>query len=380
MLRGVLTSRAHTVVTRLLSGVLATGLLLPLLTTTTAHAVDPGYEAKPGAYFETPRNSRITRLVLRNIENTPSGAYIRAVSWSFTSGAVAAALSDAADRGVVVRVLMSRGQMGGTADSLQADLADHEGSWLRGARNSARGANRFDGKYTALHQKSWTFSTTGSSRRVSIVTSANPTDHARDAQFTDAIQFVGNERVYDKLRKVFEEQTKDDGGKKPFIRWSSRRAALIFSPWNSPSMADPVVGRIENLPNHARIRIANSAWYGTRGVRIARAVAAHERSQRGRDVWVLASRPLGDDVRSILRGAGIPVHKGWWNDNRYHHHKYMTARWRGRGGDPVTRVWAGSENWSDASRGNDELVTMVKSFRTHEKYVAFFDKVAALPD
>ncbi|QZY28694.1 phospholipase D-like domain-containing protein [Nocardioides coralli] len=374
------TSRAHTVVGRVLSGILAAGLLIPLLTTTPAHAVDPGYEAKPGAHFETPRNSKLTNLLLRNIENTPSGAWIRVVAWSFTNGAIADALSDAADRGVVVRVLMARGQMGETATRLQTALAAHDQSWLRGSRNSARGAKRFAGKYTTLHQKSWTFSTTGASRRVSIVASANPTDNATDVQFMDAIQFVGNDRVYDKLRTVFEKQTRDKKVPKPFIRWGSKHAALIFSPWNSPTMADPVVGRIENLPPHARVRIANSAWYGPRGARIAQAVAAHERGQRGRDVWVLASKPMGEDVRSILRGAGIPVHKGWWSKRRYHHHKYMTARWRGRGGDPVTRVWAGSENWSEPPRGNDELVAMVKSFATHEKYVAFFDKVAGLPD
>lgn len=361
------------------SAVVATFLAALPAASGPASAVDADYRARPGAYFETPAGSRITNLVLRNIRNTPSGAYIRFVSWSFTSGDVADALSDAHDRGVVVRVLMSRGQLGGSTSA--QDLQDQldGASWLRGVKNSARGDDKFDGQWTALHQKSFTFSTTGQSKRVSIVASANPTDHARDAQFHDAYQFVGNSAVYDKLVDVFQEQTEDTPEAEPFLRWSTRRAAMVFLPWDSPSMEDPVVGRIESLPNHARIRIANSAWQGPRGVAIARAVAAHERSRQGRDVWVLASSPFADDVRQILRAEDIPIFKGYWHDERYHHHKFMTARWS-EGGNAQTRVWTGSENWSNASRGNDELVLRVESFRAHEKYVAFFDKVAGLPD
>lgn len=375
----MMTTRALRHLTAALSGLVATALVLLAGASGPASAVDGDYRANPGPYFETPGSSTITNLVLRNIRNTPSGAYIRFVSWSFTSGDVADALSDAHDRGVVVRVLMSRGQLSAssTARDLQTQLGGD--SWLRGVKNSARGDDKFDDEWTALHQKSFTFSTTGQSKRVSIVASANPTDHARDAQFHDAYQFVGNEAVYDKLVDVFQEQTEDSPEAKPFLRWSTRRAALVFSPWNSPSMDDPVVGRIENLPNHARIRIANSAWQGPRGVAIARAVAAHERSQQGRDVWVLASSPFADDVRRILRAQDIPIFKGYWHDERYHHHKFMTARWS-QDGEAQTRVWTGSENWSNASRGNDELVLRVHGFKAHEKYVAFFDKVVGLPD
>jgi len=38
-------------------------------------------------------------------------------------------------------------------------------------------------------------------------------------------------------------------------------------------------------------------------------------------------------------------------------------------------VWTGSENWSDVSLLNDELVVMVPRPRIHDAYVAHFDTV-----
>lgn len=315
-------------------------------------------------------------MLLRHICHTPRGAYIRVATWSFTGGNLANALIAAHDRGVVVRVLMAKGQMNTTAvERLQRELTSRGESWIRGVRNSARGTDRFDGAWTTMHQKSWLFSTVGSRKRVSVVTSANATAHARDAQYTDALQFVGKWKVYNKIRDVFVQQTKDDALARPFRSWSGEGVGLTFTPWNRPGMADPVVRRIRNVPDHAHLRIANSAWYGGRGDRIARAVAAHERATGGKDVWVLASKPFGANVRQILRGAGVTIYDGYFGPNRYHHLKFMTARWRGSDGNAVTRVWAGSENWSAKSRGNDELVARVKGFRAHQGYVRFFDRI-----
>ena len=38
-------------------------------------------------------------------------------------------------------------------------------------------------------------------------------------------------------------------------------------------------------------------------------------------------------------------------------------------------VWTGSENWSDVSLLNDELVVMIPRDRVHDAYVEHFDEV-----
>lgn len=331
-----------------------------------------------GPVFSRPGDDRIHDLVLSHIRGTPSGAWIRAASWSWTSDEIAAALQAADDRGVVVRVLTSPTSVGDPAlDDLRARLGSDcsgERSCFRVARGSTRGTDRFDGAGTSMHQKSWTFSTTGSLSRVTVITSHNATDGARDWQYNTAQQFVGNLAVYNAVRDVFAEQLRDDAEKRPWlVRKFGSTTALYFSPWNNPTMDDPVVRRIRSLPERDLVvRVATSAWYGPRGNAIARALAAKKRAGAG--VFVLAGDPTGAEVLRILRGAGIPVRLAPSSDTDYSHLKFMTARWRD-GDRLVSRVWSGSENWSGPSRGSDELVVKVGAGRWHGDYVRFFDSL-----
>jgi phosphatidylserine/phosphatidylglycerophosphate/cardiolipin synthase-like enzyme len=44
-------------------------------------------------------------------------------------------------------------------------------------------------------------------------------------------------------------------------------------------------------------------------------------------------------------------------------------------GKATRAVWTGSENWSDVSLLNDELVVMIPRPRVHDAYVAHFDTI-----
>lgn len=397
-LRGKVHRTTTTLIALLLA--LALGGLLPATPADAAprYSCDRGQAHAPKAGVSTilsgPGSNRYENAILRHICHTPRGAYIRVVTWSFTSTRIADALVAAHKRGAVVRVLMPKGQAWtrknnrtvprSTAVSI-LDKGLTGSSWLRTTGLSARGANVFDGKKTTLHQKTFQFSTTGSARRVSIIASGNPTENARTSQWTDAIQLVGNEKAYDWLTKLFDQQTADKARKKPFKQVRRGGVGFTAGPWNAPTMTDPVVRRIQQVPAHARLRIAVSAWQGPRGIALARAVAAHERADPGRDVWVLASKPFAPEVRAILESAGSKVYNGHFVKKKangtkvvkYHHHKFMTARWRGADGKPQKRVWAGSENWSDNARGTDELVVEVRKGKVHDRYVKFFDRIAA---
>ncbi|MCW2842822.1 MAG: hypothetical protein JWN22_738 [Nocardioides sp.] len=383
------------------SAAIGTLLLATVISGSTANADESGEGSEPvasratytvpgGALFGRPEGSGHTNAIRNRlvdmIDATPKGAYIRAVTWSYTSDELTDRLIAAHQRGVTVRVLAS----GSAADDynfrrLQTALRDDSGDapdngWAKAVKNASRGPDTFDGVATSLHQKSWTFSTSGVSRRVVVVTSANITDEASDHQWTDAFTWIDPDNddahnssdLYETMVNTFEEQEKDNGGANPFLEKEfSDSFSATFSPWDSPAMADPVVARIRALPaDGLSIRIANSAWRGPRGEAIARVLAT--KAGNGAKIWVLASQPFGASVKNILVGAGIKWADGFASDNDYHHFKFMTARYT-QDGAVKTRVWAGSENWSDDSRGNDELVIKVGAAGVHNDYVDAFD-------
>ena len=345
----------------------------PTAAPTTAPTTVPTTVPTTGAVFSAPGQARVRGLLVDNLEATPPGATVRGVVASFSSRPLAAALVAASERGVEVEVLAGGGSCAEPSYRwLQRELAT--GSEARCVRRGARGPQVFDGIGTGLHQKSWTFSQTGGASWVSVVTSANATPESDRRQYTDAYQVVGDRRLHDALTTVFAQQARDRPVRRPMR--SFRFGAgdeVLFLPWNGPAQTDPVLRRIRSLPARGTVvRVANSAWWGPRGVRIAQALAGLE--GRGAEVRVLASRPLSSDVRRVLRRGGVGVRSGWWGPHRYHHLKLMTARYR-RGGEVTTRVWTGSENWTSRSRGNDELVARIGARSAHRAYAGFFDRL-----
>ncbi|NYG54230.1 phospholipase D-like domain-containing protein [Nocardioides perillae] len=368
-------SRVLALVATLLTVLLGSLLSPAPLTTTATAATAPA----PGPHFSRPGSLTIERLVLDAIAGTPSGSYIRGVTWSFDRQRIADALIAAHRRGAVVRLLISRKSRAEEevsdmrAAGIGSDCSPGR-SCLKVVDYSARGSDRFDGTLTTLHQKSWTFSMTSGVRRVSVITSANASVGAAENQYNDAYVFVDNDAVYDTLVDVFVDQTADrDLGDPWRVARISRTVSLSFGPWNSPSMADPVLRRIESLPtNGLVVRVGMAAWRDPRGVALARALAAKKRA--GAKVFVLAGKPIGAAVLDTLRGAGIPVRNAHYGDSNYLHSKFMTAKWVADG-RIRTRVWAGSENWGAEPRGSDELTFQVAAGQTHGAYVRYFDSL-----
>lgn len=353
-------------------------LLLAVIPTAQAKAptvVPPqaDYDPQPGAFFSYGGGSdSIRSIVLNAINNTPSGSVIRVVMWAFSDMGIAKAVNAADNRGVEVKMLIARSSAEYSATQYLRDYVDNtEGSFVKLISHAGRGAQAWGANAGTLHQKSWTFSTTGSAHWVTIVTSANATDEAHNHQFNDAWRFVDYLDVYNDIKAMFEWAQRDQLSAAPFRQFSHGLTQLTFSPWNGPTMADPVVRRIRDLPtNRLSIRIANAAWSGTRGVRIAHALAAKKRD--GAKIWVIHGKPFGDNVRDALRDAEIPMRNRYLSKSRYLHSKFMTASYY-QNGRRATRVWQGSENWGDGSRSGDELVARIVAGSAHTAYVRQFD-------
>lgn len=338
-------------------------------------APSPPRRAEPStrALLDEPGQHRIRRLLTRHLRESPPGSVVHGVVWAYDSRPLTTALVRAARRGVRVAVLVGGISCGEPSfQRLRRDLP--RPSFAECVRASARGDAVFDGAEANLHQKSWTFSHVARARWVSVVTTANATDAAERHQYNDAYQVVGHRELYRRLGEVFAQQARDRAVARPYRHHEvGRGLAVTFLPWNSPGQPDPVVTRIRALPGPGTsILVAQSNWQDERGVAIARALVA--RRHAGATVRVLASQPLGPEVRTVLRAGGIPVASVWWGPERYSHLKFMAVRYDTATG-PRTRVWTGSENWWSPSRGHDELILRVNGARAYAAYERFFRTV-----
>jgi phosphatidylserine/phosphatidylglycerophosphate/cardiolipin synthase-like enzyme len=360
-------------------------LALVLALSATLTAVAPpaaaAYSPKPGPLFNYPDSEvdgsgdGIRWATLQAIRHAPPNSVIRGNTWSFDDGEVAWALKRANDRGVHVKVIVG-GNSADTAavNQLEKNLGTNvsAGSFIKLSYGAARRAKSLG--VGAMHQKSWSFSKTGTKRWVTIISSSNPTYNDRVNLYDDGYRFVEYRAVYDKIKAIFAQQKKHQSWATPFRHFQlSGQTALTFSPWNRPDMPDPVLKRIRALPNNSTvtIRVAVSGFNATRGERIARALRA--KAKYGATVRVLATNSTAG-VRSILRGAGRDVKfrcapKDGPDGSM--HSKFMTAFYRTNGTNHV-RTWTGSEIWGPASRKNDELVAMVGNRNTYDQFRSFF--------
>lgn len=348
----------------------------PARTTTAAPGAQPAAAYTPAtrAVFSRPGQRKITALVTKNLRHAHPRSTVRVVMWRFTSRPLARELVAASRRGVRVHVLVGGISCREAAYRLlRKRLGSSSGSSASCSYRSARGGRTFAGEETGLHQKSWTFTRSGTGRWIVVVTSANATPMADAFQYNDAFQVVGNRALHDRFRDVFAQQRRDRPLARPFRSHRAGSVTAQFSPWNNAAMPDPVLSRIRAISTRdAIIRIAKSNWQHARGVAIARALARKLRA--GARVRVLTSRPFSGEVRRLLVGAGARIETAYFSPRRYHHLKFMTAEYDGAAGRQ-TRVWTGSENWWGPSRGHDELVIGLADATARRAYVRFFDDV-----
>lgn len=345
----------------------------------TADAARP----KAGPLFGSPGANATQQAVLANIAGTKKGQTIEGVSWSFSDTTISNALIDAMKRGVKVRMLIgNEGSDYAAATAFRnATLSPFlPGIAKRSSLTISVGSSRKNPALGigSMHQKSWTFSLVGRTPFVSIVTSANATENANTIHYTDGWQFVKDPQPYRVLRNMFNQQIKLHDWPRPFtVKSIGAGRTLTFSPWNSATMADPVVQRIDKLPNKVTIRAANASWTGARGMAIAQALIA--KKAKGADVAVLynttdpaSHNKVDQAIIDALTAAGIPNETVYFGEQRYLHGKFMTAKYGGQ-----TRVWTGSENWGDEPKAADELVLMLTKPDAYAAFVGWWGALQA---
>lgn len=319
------------------------------------------YTATAGPIFAN-RNRAIFNRLIANTDNAPSGSTIRAMTMTFSDEGISAALIRAARRGVNVYVAVAAKACGEPAvNSLQAEEAKRSNIDVSCIDNGGRGTSG------TQHIKGMSFSRTGSSSRVVVLTSSNFTKTAPSLQWNDAYQSVGWTKFYDFWNTIHKQIMLDRAITNPFRQMVDGVSRAYATPQN-PGQADPVIQRINALPTRGlRIHIAQSAEHGTRGERIVKALVAKRRA--GASVTYVYARPF--EHRALLTAAGGRVKMVDPPDpNSFLHHKFMIASWINSAGQRVYRTWMGTEVWTDLAKSSDEMMLQLASKRTYDRYRA----------
>lgn len=357
----------------------------PSATAATATAADTWLPPR-GQVFNIPTGgfearTAILKRVHDGIRHTPPGATIRFASYNIDRKDTAGLLKQAKDRGVNVQIVVNANLIGPVEKGLQAKLGKNPArpSFLiickNACRNGAPGGN--------MHMKVYSFSQTGAARGVIINSSANLSGGAVNGQWNDAFTVYGNANLFNSWLTVFRQLRLDRTASPRRITYRTETLGVFYQRFAAPretvrvaSTGDAPLDRINltscrttgafGYKNRTVIRIAMYAWYGTRGVRIAKAVA--RRKREGCNVAVIGS-VISKEVVRILQGSGIPVKAADWDFGQklstggekmvygtrcYSHLKVLTidGTYKGRG---TKVVFTGSENWSAPALGSDEV-------------------------
>jgi phosphatidylserine/phosphatidylglycerophosphate/cardiolipin synthase-like enzyme len=321
---------------------------------------------------DEPEQNAIYRVLMDNIRHTPSGARIRITAHSITLVPTARALIAAARRGVGVQIVADRAitQRYRATRALVSALGEDRSadSYIHLTSGAGRAAEGHQ------HQKTWMFSRTGSSRRVVMVGSMNLTYYST-REYNDMVAFVGRRRPWRAFDRVFREISAEKPLATPQRTVPMGPDTAFFFPGFSLT-DDPVQRALADIPAGptTRIRVVQQGWLDTRGRAIAERLAQLARS--GADVQVVHGRFFGERVERLLRAADVPVYDGVFGTGGDDvHSKLMFAQYRDADGRRRRIATTGSDNWSDRSFRNGEVLVRLDLTRGpgFARYDRFFE-------
>jgi phosphatidylserine/phosphatidylglycerophosphate/cardiolipin synthase-like enzyme len=370
---------------------------------------------RAGVLFNDPTGDdaaqdRIADHIRRAIDATPHGGTIRMAAYSFDRPDIADALARACtERQVTVQVVLNdnfvsaparrlRRLLGADAGSSHdacrtrtgSEATSPEPSFVKVCHASCRLGDRGN-----QHMKVYLFSRNADQPHVVMLGSANLTDYAAGVHWNDLVTFTGSQQLYDDYSLVFAELAADHRVETPAAPLTHGDVTTSVGSGRPATPDDDAVAQrlakvgCRALPGsgvagRTVVRVSMYGWRGERGLDLARRVAGLRR--QGCRVQVLVSA-AGPDVVETLVDAGVRVRSasldvdhdpatgfessGW---EHFVHEKWMSldGTWDG---SATRAVWTGSENWSDVSLLNDELVVMIPRSAIHDAYVEHFDTV-----
>jgi len=363
------------------------------------------YTPSAGPTFNNPYGTEksrraIIRKLLNTIDAVPKKGHIRIASWNIRSANITDALLRAHNRGVSVQAVMDRSNWNEQnpnpdAARLKAGLkkkhnskrkADHK-SWLRQCRGACRGPHGI------AHTKFFLFSEAGKAKDIVIYGSNNATELAAEIQWNDVFTRLNKPDEYAEFESVFQEMAKDKkpkgGGYRSFTHGKFQTIFYPYAGKDAPT-TDPALDVLNKVrctgatggrgvKGHTKIRIAQTAMYGDRGIAIAKRLALMHR--RGCDIRLVYAM-FGNEVLRILRqeaGKPIPMtHLAWDRDedgiyDRYVHMKTLAISGVYDGKTNATVTINGSANWTPVSLPSDEVIGVLQYPKATREYINWID-------
>jgi phosphatidylserine/phosphatidylglycerophosphate/cardiolipin synthase-like enzyme len=379
--------------------VLTSGLVAG--TTVTAQATPSHLNPKKGALFNNPYGGRVAahrieHHLVETIDSVRTGHKIRIATWNFRSNTIANALIRAHQRGVSVQILMDYGNWNPDLPNriaLRTYRALKVGdkhrkpdmrSWLRRCNGSCRG------HHGIAHVKFYTFDKVQKTKDVVMFGSTNATELAASIQWNDIYTVTNSEPKYKAFISIFNQMKHDHAVKQGFrhFSWGNGRFQLDFYPYTGKNTkVDPVLKVLDNIRctgatlgtgigGHTKVRIAQTATYGDRGIKLASRLATMEHN--GCNIRLVYAMFGGKAVK-ILRQAHVPLTHLAYDINcdgiydRYLHMKSMTVSGVFGTNTHARITWNGSANWTPVSLASDEVVGRIQKGNTTRVYSNWID-------
>lgn len=360
------------------------------------------YYVRAGVKFNDPysRNNHsfltIRRAIVRTINSTTKGDHIMIASWNIRSRAYVDALIGANKRGVGIRIVMDRGNANPSAPNpdyrhlaeafapTKARLPQNR-SWIRRCVSSCRGRRGI------AHSKFFLFDHVGARDWVTMYGSNNATDIAANSQWNDLYTIVGNREIYNDFGKTFVQMGQDHNlYGKAYVHDVTPNRTINFYPYQGPvatAAGDPDLNRLKQVKcsgatggtgtnGHTKLRIAQDALLGDRGMAIARRLVTLK--SQGCDIRFVYSL-LGGNIRTILKNGHVPTLQYSYDRNRdgmydiYLHMKDMAISGVFRGKTDTRMVVNGTANWTPVALQSDEVVAEITSASVTSSYINWID-------
>jgi phosphatidylserine/phosphatidylglycerophosphate/cardiolipin synthase-like enzyme len=343
------------------------------------------YTPVTGAIFNRPIGTvadqrRIFTHVNNTIAAAPSGSTIRIAVFSFSEKATADRLVAAKARGVHVQLIFDDHTKYAQELRLQKALGRNANaaSFARFCHQSCRGTSGGN-----MHDKVFLFSKAGHASNVLMVGSDNLTGYNATRQWSDVYTIANDPAMYYTYAGFFD-QMKYDRPSGGFYEPEINGYQTQFYPDAGTTEAtDPLTLMLNGVTcagaspgtgvgGETLVRLSQHAWNGTRGIYLAKHVAALR--AQGCVVQVIYGVGTGSTVKSILTKAGVQLSTIRHPKARTHQKTFMVSG--NYEGNPAAQVvFTGSHNWSNGALKRDDVMLRIEDPAAYAQYAANFDDI-----
>ena len=397
-LRAWTSRRLVAILAALVAGLLTVGLLAggPVAASAGRHHASPppdAYAPAAGAIFNNPLGSpaaqrRLFTHITRTINSVPAGGTIRIAVFSFADKAMSQALIAAYQRGVKVKLAFAGNRIFPPMANLRRIMgADPtKDSFVVYCQGSCRGLKG------QMHAKFFQFNKAGGVKKITMVGSNNITRFNAEDQWSDLYTVTEDKAYFNTFRSWFRSLKNDVPIEDAYLHTDLGTHIVDITPMRLKLHSDPILLALDKVVCQTRmgdidpesptpdeyvatqIMIASHAWNGERGKTLARKVAELQRG--GCVVTFFYGEGLGGAVKAIVEGAGVALSRGT-HKGILTHEKMMIIQGNFDNDLSTTRVWTGSQNWSDLALGRDDIIVQINDEVVGQQYVDQFWKMWA---